>query len=106
MSATNFAGFIPQFSRLIIPMMRPVFITTLVIIVSGIVKLYDLIVKGGGKLVREGYHFFVELPPAAGMEGGGIGSILSIVGMCRRERGAGFVLAFFAIVFFITVVPK
>jgi len=35
---------------IIIPMMRPVFITTLVIIASGIVKLYDLIVAqtGGG----------------------------------------------------------
>jgi glucose/mannose transport system permease protein len=35
---------------IIIPMMRPVFITTLVIIAAGIVKLYDLIVAqtGGG----------------------------------------------------------
>ncbi|WP_204112428.1 carbohydrate ABC transporter permease [Shimia biformata] len=35
---------------IIIPMMRPVFITTLVLIASGIVKLYDLIVAqtGGG----------------------------------------------------------
>ena len=35
---------------IIIPMMRPVFITTLVIITSGIVKLYDLVVAqtGGG----------------------------------------------------------
>ncbi len=35
---------------IIIPMMRPVFITTLVIIASGIVKLYDLVVAqtGGG----------------------------------------------------------
>ena len=34
----------------IIPMMRPVFITTLVLVVTGIVKLYDLIVAqtGGG----------------------------------------------------------
>ncbi len=34
----------------VIPMMRPVFITTLVIITSGIIKLYDLIVAqtGGG----------------------------------------------------------
>lgn len=34
----------------VIPMMRPVFITTLVIVVTGIVKLYDLIVAqtGGG----------------------------------------------------------
>ncbi len=36
--------------QIIIPMMRPVFITTLVIITSGIVKLYDLVVAqtGGG----------------------------------------------------------
>ena len=35
---------------IVIPMMRPVFITTLVIIASGIVKLYDLVVAqtGGG----------------------------------------------------------
>ncbi len=35
---------------IVIPMMRPVFITTLVLVVSGIVKLYDLIVAqtGGG----------------------------------------------------------
>ena len=35
---------------IIIPMMRPVFVTTLVIIVTGIVKIYDLIVAqtGGG----------------------------------------------------------
>ena len=35
---------------IVIPMMRPVFITTLVIIASGIVRLYDLIVAqtGGG----------------------------------------------------------
>lgn len=35
---------------IIIPMMRPVFVTTLVIVVTGIVKLYDLIVAqtGGG----------------------------------------------------------
>ncbi|MFZ5708869.1 MAG: carbohydrate ABC transporter permease [Pseudomonadota bacterium] len=35
---------------IVIPMMRPVFITTLVIIMSGIVRLYDLIVAqtGGG----------------------------------------------------------
>jgi glucose/mannose transport system permease protein len=36
--------------HVIIPMMRPVFITTLVIVMSGIVKLYDLVVAmtGGG----------------------------------------------------------
>jgi glucose/mannose transport system permease protein len=35
---------------IVIPMMRPVFITTLVLIASGIVKLYDLVVAqtGGG----------------------------------------------------------
>ena len=35
---------------IVIPMMRPVFITTLVIVMSGIVKLYDLVVAmtGGG----------------------------------------------------------
>lgn len=35
---------------IVIPMMRPVFITTLVLVVTGIVKLYDLIVAqtGGG----------------------------------------------------------
>ncbi len=35
---------------IVIPMMRPVFITTLVIIATGIVKLYDLVVAqtGGG----------------------------------------------------------
>src|SRR5262245_58952652 len=47
--------------------------------------LYELIVKGGGKLVREGWRFFAELPPAAGMDGGGIGNALVgtllIVGM-------------------------
>jgi len=36
--------------RIVIPMMRPVFITTLVIIAAGIVKVYDLVVAqtGGG----------------------------------------------------------
>jgi phosphate transport system permease protein len=38
--------------------------------------LYMLIVRGGGKLLREGYRFFIELPPAAGMSGGGIGNAL------------------------------
>ncbi len=35
---------------IVIPMMRPVFITTLVIVMAGIVKLYDLVVaqSGGG----------------------------------------------------------
>ena len=36
--------------RIVIPMMRPVFITTLVIVMTGIVKIYDLIIAqtGGG----------------------------------------------------------
>ena len=36
--------------RIVIPMMRPVFVTTLVLIASGIIKLYDLVVAqtGGG----------------------------------------------------------
>lgn len=36
--------------RIIIPMMRPVFVTTLVLVASGIIKLYDLVVAqtGGG----------------------------------------------------------
>lgn len=44
---------------IIIPMMRPVFITTLVIITSGIVKLYDLVVAqtGGGPGIAS------EVPP-------------------------------------------
>src|SRR6185436_5797834 len=41
---------------IVIPMMRPVFITTLVIIASGIVKLYDLVVaqtSGGPGIASE-----------------------------------------------------
>jgi phosphate transport system permease protein len=38
--------------------------------------LYMLVVRGGGKLIRAGYHLFTELPPAAGMPGGGIGNAL------------------------------
>lgn len=72
-----------------------------------------------------GYMFFVLMPSARGGSGpdvgpdlrgvlpvfviiicGGIGSILSIVGMCRRERGAGFTLAFYILVSFIFIVPK
>lgn len=36
--------------RVVIPMMRPVFVTTLVLITSGIIKLYDLVIAqtGGG----------------------------------------------------------
>ena len=38
------------YTHVIIPMMRPVFVTTLVLIASGIIKLYDLVVAqtGGG----------------------------------------------------------
>jgi phosphate transport system permease protein len=38
--------------------------------------LYMLIARGGVKLVRSGVAMFTELPPAAGMPGGGIGSAL------------------------------
>ncbi|MGR3723033.1 MAG: sugar ABC transporter permease, partial [Abyssibius alkaniclasticus] len=41
---------------IVIPMMRPVFITTLVIIAAGIVKVYDLVVaqtSGGPGLASE-----------------------------------------------------
>jgi len=41
---------------IVIPMMRPVFITTLVIIASGIVKVYDLVVaqtNGGPGIASE-----------------------------------------------------
>ncbi len=43
-------GTVKTYVRIIIPMMRPVFITALVLIASGIIKLYDLVVAqtGGG----------------------------------------------------------
>lgn len=43
-------GTIKTYVKIIIPMMRPVFITALVLIASGIIKLYDLVVAqtGGG----------------------------------------------------------
>jgi glucose/mannose transport system permease protein len=37
-------GTVKTYIRVIIPMMRPVFVTSLVLIGSGIVKLYDLVV--------------------------------------------------------------
>lgn len=37
-------GTVKTYIRVIIPMMRPVFITSLVLIASGIIKLYDLVV--------------------------------------------------------------
>ena len=37
-------GTVKTYLRVIIPMMRPVFVTSLVLIMSGIVKLYDLVV--------------------------------------------------------------
>lgn len=37
-------GTVKTYLRVIIPMMRPVFVTALVIIASGIIKLYDLVV--------------------------------------------------------------
>jgi phosphate transport system permease protein len=36
--------------------------------------LYMLVMRGGGKLLRAGFTLFTELPPAAGMGGGGIGN--------------------------------
>lgn len=43
-------GTFKTYTRVIIPMMRPVFVTSLVLIASGIIKLYDLVVAqtGGG----------------------------------------------------------
>ena len=43
-------GTVKTYVQIIIPMMRPVFITALVLIASGIIKLYDLVVAqtGGG----------------------------------------------------------
>ena len=41
---------------IVVPMMRPVFITTLVIVASGIIKLYDLVVaqtSGGPGIARQ-----------------------------------------------------
>jgi hypothetical protein len=71
------------------------------------------------------YLFFVLMPSARGGSGpdigpdlrgvlpvfailicGGIGSIISIVGMFRHERGAGFFLAFFALVLVVTFILK
>src|SRR5215475_13262763 len=36
--------------------------------------LYMLVVRGGSKLLQASYTLFTELPPAAGMAGGGIGN--------------------------------
>ena len=49
-------GVVKTYIKVIIPMMRPVFITALVIIASGIVKLYDLVVaqtSGGPGIASE-----------------------------------------------------
>ena len=49
-------GTIKTYLRIIIPMMRPVFVTALVLIASGIIKLYDLVValtNGGPGLSSE-----------------------------------------------------
>lgn len=49
-------GVVKTYIKIIIPMMRPVFITALVIIASGIVKLYDLVVaqtSGGPGIASE-----------------------------------------------------
>ncbi|MBX2886633.1 MAG: sugar ABC transporter permease [Granulosicoccus sp.] len=49
-------GTVKTYIRIIIPMMRPVFVTALVLIASGIIKLYDLVValtNGGPGLSSE-----------------------------------------------------
>ena len=49
-------GPVKTYVRIIIPMMRPVFVTSLVLIASGIVKLYDLVVamtSGGPGIASE-----------------------------------------------------
>ena len=49
-------GVVKTYVRVIIPMMRPVFITALVITTSGIIKLYDLVVaqtNGGPGIASE-----------------------------------------------------
>jgi glucose/mannose transport system permease protein len=49
-------GPVKTYLRIIIPMMRPVFITALVLIASGIIKLYDLVVaqtNGGPGIASE-----------------------------------------------------
>jgi len=49
-------GTFKTYTRIIIPMMRPVFVTALVLIASGIIKLYDLVValtNGGPGLSSE-----------------------------------------------------
>lgn len=49
-------GPVKTYIRIIIPMMRPVFVTSLVLIASGIVKLYDLVVamtSGGPGIASE-----------------------------------------------------
>ena len=49
-------GTIKTYVRVIIPMMRPVFVTSLVLIASGIIKLYDLVVaqtNGGPGIASE-----------------------------------------------------
>ncbi|MEP5728638.1 MAG: sugar ABC transporter permease [Sulfitobacter sp.] len=49
-------GTIKTYVRVIIPMMRPVFVTALVIIASGIIKIYDLVVaqtNGGPGIASE-----------------------------------------------------
>ncbi|PCJ06614.1 MAG: sugar ABC transporter permease [Rhodobacteraceae bacterium] len=49
-------GLFQTYTRVVIPMMRPVFVTVLVIIASGIIKLYDLVVaqtNGGPGIASE-----------------------------------------------------
>ena len=69
--------------QIIIPMMRPVFITTLVIIASGIVKVYDLVVAqtsgGPGHRVRSSREIRLRLH-VPGAEPG--------TGLCRLHHDA------------------
>jgi len=49
-------GLFKTYTRIVVPMMRPVFVTALVIIASGIIKLYDLVVaqtNGGPGIASE-----------------------------------------------------
>lgn len=49
-------GLFKTYTRVVVPMMRPVFVTALVIIASGIIKLYDLVVaqtNGGPGIASE-----------------------------------------------------
>lgn len=46
------------------------------------------------------------LPVFTILIGGALGTILSIAGLYRRESGAGLLLAFYALAFVLTIIPK